>query len=151
MAVATGQNAASYARFMAEKDTVTSYVQYQTAGDERVRSSHQLLDGKIFNLSDKEAMRLWPPNGYGCRCEMVQYVGNPEGRVSKGKEFTGKMPPDWTKGFDFNRGDLKQVFSRKQFYSKGENVIKKLTELTYDKYKLRKWKEIAAEVKTRAK
>ena len=143
LSVATGQNSAAYARFISEKDTVTSFVQYQTAGDERVRTSHQLLDGKIFNLSDKEAMRLWPPNGYGCRCEMIQYVGDTAGKVSKGKDFTGRMPEGWKKGFDFNRGDLKQVFAKKQFYSKEKGIIKKISQMTYEDYGLKSISELS--------
>ena len=142
LAVATGQNAAAYARFMSEREQIP-YVQYQTAGDSRVREEHQLLDGKIFNLNDKEAMRLWPPNGYGCRCEMLQYVGDVKGKVSKGKDWVGKMPESFFKGFDFNRGDLKQVFTRKQFYTKDGKLLTELNQLDYKAYGLKDFKDIA--------
>ena len=72
LSISVGQNSAAYQRFMAEKDDF-QYVQYQTAGDSNVRSAHAKLDGLIVNLDDKKAMKLFPPNGYGCRCEMIQY------------------------------------------------------------------------------
>ncbi|MBP7318819.1 MAG: hypothetical protein KA980_11470, partial [Flavobacterium sp.] len=50
LSVAVGQNSAAYHRFLSDKDTVTSFVQYQTAGDSKVRNEHAKLDGKIFNL-----------------------------------------------------------------------------------------------------
>lgn len=143
LSVAVGQNAAAYHRFMAEKDTVTSFVKYQTVGDNKVRASHDVLDGKIFNLSDKEAMDLFPPNGYGCRCEFVQYLGKTDGKTMKGKkakELLGETDPKYFGSqFEINRGDLKQVFTKKQFYSDIKGLPEKLNEMTFDKYELKKY------------
>ena len=146
LSVAVGQNSAAYNRFLAEKDTVTSFVQYQTAGDSKVRNEHAKLDGRIFNLSDREAMKLWPPNGYGCRCEMIQYNRTPkEGEVMSGKvaqEIMNSENANWSKSqFNINRGDLKQVFTKSQFYSDIKGLPKKLNEMTFDKYDLKKWNE----------
>lgn len=44
------------------------YWEYSTAHDERVRASHQALDGKIFDVSDKQ---YYPPVGYNCRCRAI--------------------------------------------------------------------------------
>lgn len=143
LSIAVGQNSAQYLRFMAEKDTVTSFVKYQTAGDDKVREAHKVLNGKIFNLSDKEAMDLYPPNGYGCRCEMVQVLGEQKGKVTKGRE--AKMMLEGTDSkyrgsqFEINRGDLKQVFTKQQFYSDTKGLPKKLNEMTFDKYGLPSW------------
>lgn len=144
LSVAVGQNSAQYHRFLAEKDTVTSFVQYQTAGDSKVRNEHAKLDGKIFNLSDSEAMKLFPPNGYGCRCEMVQYNRTPkEGEVTSGKIAQEVMEGEnasWAKSqFNINRGDLKQVFTKSQFYSDIKGLPKKLNDMTFDKYDLKKY------------
>ncbi|AVF49377.1 hypothetical protein AL492_17800 [Elizabethkingia anophelis] len=145
LSIAVGQNSASYVRFMAEKDTVTSFVQYQTVGDERVREAHQILEGKIFSLDDKEAMKLWPPNGYGCRCEMLQYVGETKGKVTTGKRGTELMyerdPKFKNSDFEINRGDLKEVFTSKQFYTENKGLDKKINSMTYDKYGLEKWED----------
>lgn len=146
LSVAVGQNSAAYHRFLAEKDTVTSFVQYQTAGDSKVRNEHAKLDGKIFNLSDREAMKLWPPNGHGCRCEFTQYNRTPkDGEVMSGKtaqEMMNSENANWSKSqFNINRGDLKQVFTKSQFYSDIKGLPKKLNDMTYDKYELQKWSE----------
>ena len=151
LSVAVGQNSAAYLRFLAEKDTVTSFVQYQTAGDSKVRSEHAKLDGKIFNLSDGEAMKLFPPNGYGCRCEMVQYNRTPKaGEVVSGKvaqEVLNADNANWSKSqFNINRGDLKQVFTKSQFYSDIKGLPKKLNEMTFDKYDLKKWESFKSDL-----
>lgn len=152
LSVAVGQNSAAYHRFLAEKDTVTSFVQYQTAGDSKVRNEHAKLDGRIFNLSDGEAMKLFPPNGYGCRCEMVQYNRTPkEGEVMSGKvaqEVLDSENASWSKSqFNINRGDLKQVFTKSQFYSDNKGLPKKLNDMTFDKYDLKKYSEFKQDLK----
>lgn len=151
LSVAVGQNSAAYHRFLAEKDTVTSFVQYQTAGDSKVRNEHAKLDGKIFNLSDREAMKLWPPNGYGCRCEFVQYNRTPKkGEVMSGKvaqEMLDSENSNWSKSqFAINRGDLKQVFTKAQFYSSIKGLPKKVNEMTFDKYDLKPWNSFKSDL-----
>lgn len=143
LSVAVGQNSAAYVRFLAEKDTVTPFVQYQTAGDDKVRDTHRILNGKIFSLDDKEAMQLWPPNGYGCRCEMLQYIGNAKGKVTTGSAAKGMIYSKDSKfeksQFELNRGDLKEVFTKKQFYLENKKLPEKVNQLTFDKYNLKKW------------
>lgn len=141
LSIAVGQNTAQYHRFMAEKDDFP-FVEYQTAGDSKVRNQHAKLDGLVFNLSDKEAMKLWPPNGYGCRCEMLQTNKKPKEVTSgaKGQELMEAADPKWKDSqFDINRADLKQVFTTKQFYSDIKGLPEKLNEMTFDKYDLKKW------------
>ena len=111
-AVAVGQNASAYHRIWNEKDTVTKLFQYQTIGDANVRPEHDLLDGKVFNIEDSEARRLIPPNGWGCRCEIVQYMGDNEVisgkegiKIIKGKNLT-------------NKGELNRVFDANENYIK---------------------------------
>lgn len=141
LSVAVGQNSASYLRILKEKDTVTSFVEYQTIGDENVRSSHQVLDGKVFNLSDKSAMDLVAPNGYGCRCELVQYIGDPGDKLISGKYAKALLveqdPKYRNSQFEVNRADLKQVFTKKQFYSDIKGLPEKLNTMTFDKYGLK--------------
>lgn len=151
LSVAVGQNSAAYQRFLSEKDTVTSFVQYQTAGDSKVRNEHRKLNGKIFNLSDREAMKLWPPNGHGCRCEFIQYNRTPkEGEVMSGKvaqEMMNAENANWSKSqFNINRGDLKEVFTKSQFYSDIKGLSKKLNDMTFDKYDLKKWESFKSDL-----
>ncbi len=141
LSVAVGQTSAQYLRAMAQKDDFP-YVEYQTIGDSSVRNEHAKLDGKVFSLSDPEAMKLWPPNGYNCRCEMLQTTDKPK-NVTSGKlaqEVLNAEDAKWSKSqFNINRGDLKQVFTKSQFYSDIKGLPKKLNLMTYDKYDLPKW------------
>jgi SPP1 gp7 family putative phage head morphogenesis protein len=151
LSVAVGQNSAAYHRFLSEKDTVTSFVQYQTAGDSKVRNEHAKLDGRIFNLSDSEAMKLFPPNGHGCRCEFIQYNRTPkDGEVMSGKTAQEMLNADnanWSKSqFNINRGDLKQVFTKEQFYSEIKGLPKKLNDMTFDKYDLKKYESFKSDL-----
>jgi SPP1 gp7 family putative phage head morphogenesis protein len=151
LSIAVGQNSAAYHRFLSEKDTVTSFVQYQSAGDSKVRDEHRKLDGKIFNLSDREAMKLFPPNGHGCRCEFTQYNRTPkDGEVMSGKvaqEMLNSENANWSKSqFNINRGDLKEVFTKSQFYSDIKGLPKKLNDMTLDKYDLKKWESFKSDL-----
>lgn len=147
LSVAVGQGAAAYHRALSEKDTVTTYVQYQTAGDSKVRDSHRLLDGKIFNLSDPEAMRLWPPNAYGCRCEMVQYIGEPK-KITKGKDAINLLSDNFAQSkFAVNRGDLKKVFTKDQFYTPDVSGLKNINQLNYESYDLQKYSSFKQRLK----
>ncbi|WP_271782214.1 phage portal protein family protein [Aquimarina algiphila] len=133
LSISVGQNAANFQRFMEEKDTVTSLMRYETIGDTSVRSEHQLLNGKVFDINDSEARDLWAPNGYGCRCEMVQHLGDHKTVISKGstaKKLLGDKFKD--SPFDVNRGDLGQVFTKEQFYSDGKALDKDLKHMTYN-------------------
>ncbi len=138
--VAVGQNSASFVRFMTEKDTVTHLVQYQTAGDNKVRNAHQVLDGKVFDLNDPEAMDLLPPNGYGCRCEFVQFLGDTD-KVTTGtraKELLRENDPKYKgSSFESNRANLSQVFTKKDFYGSTKNLAKTLGGLSFDFYGLK--------------
>ena len=149
LSVAVGQNSAAYMRFIGEKDTVTSLVRYQTAGDSKVRNEHQILDGKVFNLNDKEARDLWPPNGYGCRCEMVQHPGGKNTVISQGGAAK-KLLGDKFAGsqFNINRGDLKQVFTKKQFYASIKGLDEKLNSMKFDStYGLQPWEAFKNKLK----
>lgn len=47
------------------------WVQYRTAGDNRVRENHRALDGVIFDASSSEWHAIAPPCGFNCRCSFV--------------------------------------------------------------------------------
>lgn len=148
LSVAVGQNSAAYVRFKAQKDDFP-FVEYQTIGDSSVRAEHAKLNGLIFSLDDPEAMKLWPPNGYNCRCEMLQTNERPA-TVSSGKvaqEMLNSEDAKWSKGqFNINRGDLKQVFTKKQFYSTTKGLPEKLNNMTFDKYNLPKYNSFKSDL-----
>ena len=47
-------------------------LQYRTAQDPNVREDHRLLHGTTLPLSDPFWDKYYPPNGWGCRCTVVQ-------------------------------------------------------------------------------
>lgn len=56
------------------KDGDEYNLQYRTAGDERVRDEHAALDGVTLPPSDKFWNKYLPPNGWNCRCQVVQVL-----------------------------------------------------------------------------
>lgn len=57
-----------------EKDGDEYNLQYRTAGDERVREAHAALEGVTLPPSDQFWKRYLPPNGWNCRCQVVQVL-----------------------------------------------------------------------------
>lgn len=120
-AIATGQNAAAWNR-QKRQANLFPYLKYMTAGDDRVRPAHAALDGKLFRVDDHSWTGIYPPNGWNCRCEMVQVETADGGDVIDGPIAKGLLGEEWNKmekgGFDKNRGDLNQVFDLNKSYIK---------------------------------
>lgn len=143
-AMAVGQNASRYHQFKREATSVTNYVQWRTVNDSHVRQSHQVLEGKIFELNEKGGLPIWPPKDWGCRCEMVQYLGKPNKITTSAEAFsiiestTGKPVNDKWK---LNRGEIEKVFTANEMYYKESGLekefTKELSRLSYDKYGLK--------------
>lgn len=47
-------------------------LQYRTAGDSKVRPEHAALNGVTLPMSDPFWAEYYPPNGWNCRCSVVQ-------------------------------------------------------------------------------
>ena len=70
-AVSSSQSAARWVEFEKEASVIPN-LKYQTVGDDHVRLAHQVLDGIIRPVNDSFWITHYPPNGWGCRCEVVQ-------------------------------------------------------------------------------
>ncbi len=68
---ASAQASVEFARFRQDAHLFPN-LRYATAGDERVRRAHALLDGIIKPVNDPFWDQYFPPNGYGCRCDVIQ-------------------------------------------------------------------------------
>ncbi len=139
--VAVGQNASAFHSHWSEKDSITKFIQYQTAGDSNVRSEHAALDGLIFNIEDNEARKLYGPNGHGCRCEYVQYIGKPK-KVTSGTKAISILKNNSGQKIDaflVNRGETKRVFEANQFYIQSNVFDKDINAMTYNMFDLKKY------------
>ena len=122
-AAATSQNAERWADYKQEKNTFP-YLKYETAGDEKVRDSHRVLDGKIFKLDNRNSWQdIYPPNGYRCRCEMIQLRAdevNEATDLTTGDQARQLMGDKYQRmkedGFAVNKGETKQIFDLNQGY-----------------------------------
>lgn len=76
-ALAGGQMSSRWVQYQDEKDVFPNLT-YQTVGDERVRQSHSLLDNVTKNIDDAFWKTYYPPNGWNCRCDVIQAVGRKE-------------------------------------------------------------------------
>lgn len=133
-AVQSSLMAAKWEQF--QKDGDKYYLQYRTAGDERVRISHRMLNDIILPVDSPFWDKYFPPNGWGCRCTVVQ-VRKAKYKASDEKEAmnagssatTGKHQ----EMFMFNPGKQMAVFPAYNPYT-----IKKCTKCSQNGYKYAK-------------
>ena len=74
-AVNVCENAQTYRRLW-KKRAIFPYWEYKTAGDDKVREEHRTLDGVILPAEDKAWDKIYPPNGWNCRCYVVARLRN---------------------------------------------------------------------------
>lgn len=84
-------------------------LRYETVGDERVREEHKTLDGAVYPLDSPFWDTYYPPNGWRCRCIVIQ-TDDPVKEQEAG----------WTpsKGFNQNVGKTMQLFGEDHPYFK---------------------------------
>jgi len=122
---AVSQNARAWQQAQADKE-VFPYLTYQTIGDERVRPGHEALDGFTAAVDDNIWSQFYPPNGWGCRCEVIQTDEEPEETKTLddavaafgGDEYAAMKKA----GMDINRGDSGVVFQQNQMYLRQYDV-----------------------------
>lgn len=84
-AVRSSIMARNWQDIQANKD-IFPYLTYKTAGDDRVRISHKALDGITLSVNDAFWKTYYPPNGWGCRCDVIpQQEVTAETPLLKGK------------------------------------------------------------------
>lgn len=101
----SAEMAAKWERFMEDGDRYN--LQYRTAGDGKVRPEHASMHGITLPPSDSFWEDFYPPNGWNCRCTVVQVrkskypTTEHDEAIALGELGTGKD----TKGiFRFNPG-----------------------------------------------
>ena len=107
---ASATMAAKWEQFEEDEDRYN--LQYRTANDDKVRPEHAALDRVTLPMSDSFWKTYYPPNGWNCRCTVVQVrkekyeETNHDEAMTRGEKATGKD----TKGiFHFNPGIEKKT------------------------------------------
>lgn len=130
-AVTSSQMAAKWHDF--EQDGDRYDLQYRTAGDELVRAEHQQLHNITLPQSDPFWSQFLPPNGWNCRCTVVQVRKNkyPPSDSAKAIETGEQITADpKAQMFRFNPGKELKLFPDKHPYNKAPKEAEKVvTEL----------------------
>lgn len=144
-AVAAGESAATHARLSKQTD-LFPYWEYKTVGDNKVRHSHQLLEGIILPWNSPLWKYILPPNDWNCRCYIVART---KGEVTKEQiAESEKTVNAYLKSGDFkkaakggwgiNRADKGEVFTENQHYTKDYlDAEKQLSKLQHQDYNLK--------------
>lgn len=133
-AIHTSQMAVKWHQFLADGDEY--WLQYRTAGDERVRDAHAALDGITLPPSDPFWNSYLPPNGWNCRCDVDQVLrsdykmSDPETAMARGDACTEDTKSQM---FRYNAGKQMTIFPKKHPYlPKGCGNCDRSLSLAYD-------------------
>lgn len=128
-ALGAAQMAAKWHEF--EQDGDRYNLQYRTAGDDKVREEHAILNGTTLPPSDPFWDMFLPPNGWNCRCTAVQVRKNkypasdPELAMKRGQNCTEGAKKSI---FRYNAGKSLQLFPPKHPYFKAPAEAKQVIE-----------------------
>src|SRR5690606_26886793 len=128
-AVLVGESTATYHSLMKDVESFP-YWEYRTVGDDRVRRDHADLDGLILPANDPLWQKIYPPNGWNCRCYVVARMAHEatsidfEAERHKVNSYFGSEDFDRavTQGFGVNRAVSGEVFTANQQYITGKNL-----------------------------
>ena len=106
----TANQSAKHARdwlYYNENTKLYPNLAYRTQGDERVRDAHSLLNGVVAPINSDFWKTHYPPNGWRCRCYVVQTAETPtlEDKIPKLND------KDFPEEFRINVGITGQIFS----------------------------------------
>lgn len=126
-ATQSARSAAQWAQYQADGDQF--YLQYRTAADERVRESHAFLHGTTLPVDDPFWQKFFPPNGWNCRCTVVQVrkskypLSDSKHAIVLGEKATtalNKKGQNKLAIFRFNPGQEQKIFPpRHPYHPKG--------------------------------
>ena len=145
-AVGTSLLAARWHDF--EQDSDRYDLQYRTAADDRVREEHALLHNTTLPASDPFWDKYYPPNGWNCRCTVVQVrkgkypTSDPQLAMKRGDNCTDGVKQ---RLFRYNPGKTMQLFPPKHPYYKApdnaKTVIEEVARYEHNKALYQKLKE----------
>lgn len=133
-AVATGQTTAKWQQFQQNAD-VLPFLTYVTQKDARVREAHRVLEGVTKRIDDPYWDNFYPPNGWNCRCDIIQSAG-PETTDNFLEPNEEQVPPI----FRNNPAKSRELYGQDHPYFKDmpaaqkERLLKATSKLVYDNY-----------------
>lgn len=144
-AVLTAESASNYHRLM-KQVKLFPYWEYKTVEDDKVRPEHAALHGVILHASDPRWNKIFPPNGWKCRCyvvpRMAYEVAGIEIKAMQARVDAYFDTKEWKQNqaqhWDVNRGKTAEVFTRNQMYIKKfpDKAAKLVGNLYYNDYAL---------------
>ena len=122
-AVLTAESASNYHRLMG-KTKLFPYWKYVTAGDDKVREEHRKLDGAVLPAKDTRWDKIFPPNGWKCRCRVTPVMRHEvteewlaeSSRIVDGYLGTSEWRKVEQQHWDSNRGKRAEIFDKNQMY-----------------------------------
>jgi SPP1 gp7 family putative phage head morphogenesis protein len=133
-ATQSAQMASKWADF--EQDGDRYNLQYRTANDDRVRHEHQALHDITLPPSDPFWSKYYPPNGWRCRCNVVQvrkerYDVTDSATASdlgaKATYTVGAGGKNTSEMFRFNPGKQNTIFPPNHPYFSNKELMNKLS------------------------
>lgn len=122
-AVLTGEASATYNRLIKQAE-LFPYWEYKTAGDDHVRHTHRLLEGLILPANDPRWKKIFPPNGWNCRCYIVPRMKHEfdESQLKAMRQRADnyiqstQFSKEEAQGWGVNRAEAGEVFTANQQY-----------------------------------
>lgn len=153
-AVSSSQSAANWANL--QEDTERYWLEYRTAGDERVRQSHAILNSICLPKNDAFWTEYYPPNGWRCRCIAVEVLAREKNlsdskkAIEAGQKATthiGMNGKNKLAMFRFNPGTEQKMFPPNNTYTKVVGAEKVKGELEKKDNKINVFKSAIDELK----
>lgn len=122
-AILTAESASNFHR-LRKKTNLFPYWKYVIVDDDKTREEHRKLNGIILPANDPRWKKIFPPNGWKCRCWIVPMMKHEvEGidftamRARVDEYFTtAEWKQNEAQGWDINRGETAEVFTKNQQY-----------------------------------
>ncbi|MEG1464785.1 MAG: phage minor head protein, partial [Mucinivorans sp.] len=138
---AVAESTATYNRLTTQRE-IFPYWEYKTVGDAQVRPEHAELDGVVLPMSDAAWSKIYPPNGWRCRCYVVPRMRHEVSGIDlqsmrqKVEDYykTDDYKNASKQGFGVNRSITGMVFAENQNYV---NLI--ATNKFLDKMRIKDW------------
>lgn len=148
----------TYNRLM-QKTKLFPNWQYKTVGDDKVRPEHRLLDDIVLPANDPRWDKIYPPNGWKCRCYVVAKMAGEvdDSYIEQSRRIVDEYiaSPEFKKiaaqGFGVNRAKVPEVYSENQAYINKfpQQASRLLNNVNYHTYGLKSYEAMrsAADMK----